>query len=366
MRSHEPTGKVENDWRLHVSCSPEAVALFVRQLAEMFRAGIPLAQALETLAHQPDQPSLAAAVVSLAQDVHGGHTLSAALHRFPRLFPNVLVVMVRIGERSGGLEKALLQVAVWLERDNGIRKRMRAAMVYPSFVLFLTGLLTLGLFTSIMPGFVEILEGMHVELPLITRMVVALTHTALSPGAWLIGISVVGAFTVFARDYLRNPKGRRSFYRVLLKVPVFGPLTRCTAIARYSAAVHSLVATGVPLDKTIELAGEASGNPLFSEDSQNMVKAMHGGIQISEHMRARTDLYPPTFLHMTVLAEETSRVEDVYQRMARFYDQEIEYRIEVLGAMMEPLMMLVVGLVVGTVVFAVFLPLYSYLGRFGT
>lgn len=359
-------GAIDSEWSAKLHVPARLVVIFTRQLASMLASGVPLAQAMDTLSHQPDAPVFGEVIRLCGQRLETGSKLSHCLTFFPRVFPTIFVTMVAIGEETGALEDALERLAIWLERDDALRQRLKSAVTYPGFVLSLSVGLTLALFYTVMPGFISIFTDMKVELPLITRIVVAITNYLRNPGAVLAGLAVLGLGLHALRRWLATPRGWLSFFSVALRLPVLGPMLRFGGISRYCAAMEALLETGMDITRSLQLAAAASGSPVIEKDSALLVASViSAGGMVSEHMRYADDVYPATMTNLVASGEETSQLSEMYGRCAAYYDMEMNYKVEALGAALEPLMLFLVSMVVGTIVLSVFLPMYSYIDQIG-
>jgi type II secretory pathway component PulF len=354
---------IDAKWADRVSVPSLAVVIFTRQLASMLKSGVPVLSALDTLSNQYEHPNFGEVVRLVCVQIESGVNFSKAISRFPRVFPTIYVTMVRIGEQTGSLDDSLERLAGWLERDTALGQRLRSALSYPMFVFILSSVLTLALFYTLIPGFVTIFEDMKIELPLVTRVVIFITNSLRNPGLVL----ATGAFASFSfvgfKRYTSKPEGRSNFYRLCLKVPLLGSMLKYGGLSRYCGAMQALLATGMDISKALRLSAEASGSPLISDDAPEMVNSVVEGNPVSEYMKHRSDIYPLTLCNMVASGEEASRLSDMYGRSSVFYDMEMNYCVEALGAALEPLMLAGVSVVVGTIVVSIFLPMYSYIGK---
>jgi len=360
-----PKNPEEEVWKARVRVPPRVVVIFTRQLAAMLINGVPIVQALDTLSHQAEAPNFGQVVRILSERISSGHTFSNALNQFPRIFPRIYVTMVSIGEQTGALDHSLDKLADWWERDHMIYQRIKSALSYPIFVLCLAGTLTLGLFYWVLPGFIGIFRDMNVELPFITKVVIAITNGVRDPGAWLITIAVLGAGFTLLRDFARTPRGAQQLFRLATRVPLLGGMLKNGSMARFCGAISALLSSGMDLPRCFKLSAAASGNPLLDADSQALVDTiMEGGIA-SDHMLSRPDLYPGSMVQMAIAGEQASRMPEMFGRAAAYYDLEMNYQVDALSAALEPLLLAGVASVVGTIVISIFLPMYGYLGKLG-
>lgn len=359
------TPQDEEVWKARVRVPPRSVVIFTRQLAAMLISGVPIVQALETLSHQAEVPNFGQVVRILSEKISSGHPFSNALNQFPRIFPRIYVTMVQIGEQTGALDHSLEKLADWWERDHMIHQRIKSSLSYPIFVLCLAGTLTLGLFYWVLPGFIGIFRDMNVELPFVTRVVIAITNGVRNPGAWLVTIAVVGAGGTLLRDFSRTTVGAQKLFELAIRVPLLGGMLKNGSMARYCGAVAALLSSGMDMPRTFKLSAAASGNPLLHADSQALVEAIMEGGGASDHMLAHPKLYPASMVQMVIAGEQASRMPEMFSRVAAYYDLEMNYQVDALSAALEPLLLAGVASVVGTIVISIFLPMYGYLGKLG-
>lgn len=346
-------------------CPEEVVVRFTKQLSTLLKSGIPFVDALEILTDQPDYPQFGEVIEAISLRVQSGHPFSACLNLFPRVFSEVYVTMVAVGERTGHLDRATETLGEWLEEDYDLKRQVKAALTYPAVVISFTLILTLALFYTVMPGFIDIFRQMNVDLPWPTRVVMAVTKAIQNPGSWIIGFAVLFFFWLALRDLFRNPRTRLWASVLLLRVPLIGGLLKDLSLARYTATAAALIAAGLDLTRVFLLSARASGSQLLIVDSRWMLSNIEEGRLVSDHMAERPDLYPATVTQMVIAGEESSRLEDMFERLSSFYDSEVRYRVEVLGAALEPLLLMFLAGLIGGLVFSIMIPLYSYLGKLG-
>lgn len=350
------------EYLLRLKVKSRLVSLFTRQLSAMLASGVPLLQALETLSVQEECPAFGEVILVCGDLVSAGHNFSNACSKFPKIFSPVYITMLRIGERVGALEGSLEQLAGWTERDEQLRQRILSALTYPGLILATASLLTLGLFYTVLPGFVEMFREMNVPLPWVTRLVMAVTDALRQPGFWLLALALSLALTGLAQRAGRSPHYRVQIFRWLLKIPVLGQMLFCGSIARYCGSAHTLLNAGLDMLSTFSLSATASGSPLIEMDSPQLVKSVQDGELVSVHLAKRPDIYPNSLYQMVAAGEEASRLPELLQRTADYFEQETYHRVDSLGAVLEPLLLSVVAVVISTIVLSVFLPLYSYIG----
>jgi len=329
----------------------------------MIKNAVPILQALDTLSTQVEVPKFGEVVRLCCEKIESGVTFSRTIAYFPKVFPPIYQTMVQIGESTGSLDDALDRLGHWLERDDALRQRLKSALTYPAFVLVLATTMTLGLFYTLIPGFIAIFDDMKVPLPLITQIVVAITNGLRNPPVVLVSLALIGMGITAFRKFTSTPHGAGVFYRFCLKVPLLGGMLSFGSLARYCAAMEALLSTGMDIAKALRLSASASGNPLIQHDAEHLINSVLEGTPVGAHMKENPQIYPPTLTNLVSSGEESSRMAEMFGRTAGFYDMEMGYKVEALGASLEPLMLFFVSFIVGTIVLSIFLPMYSYIGK---
>lgn len=342
------------------------LVIFIRQLSIMLRSGIPVTYALDTLSNQPESQVLGQVVARLSRMLGEGHKLSHAMAYFPGIFDQVFISMVAIGEESGQLDVTLDRLASWRERDYELVRMVKGALSYPCFILALTGTLTFFLFYSILPNFLNIFEEMKVPTPVITKITMGITQAAQNPGVWLIATAVSVAIYGLFREQWKTEEGRIRIFTAIHEIPVAGHLVRLTTISRFAGAIETLLDSGLGLQKTLRLGGMSSGSPIVQKASEDLVERVKDGEQLSEYIMMRVDLFPGSFAQYVATGEETSQVSRMMGHAARMLDEEVSYKVEALGATLEPFLLGMVAGIVGFVLLSIFIPLYSHIGSLGT
>ena len=341
----------------------EEVAVLTRQLSTLLSAGVHVSHALEVIANGADREPIHDLVIDLGRFVAQGNYLSNALRKHPGVFPEVYISLIRIGETSSSLNAALDRLAGWLERDVATRKRVRAALIYPGFILGMTAVFVFLIFHSVLPGLLKGFEESKEPLPWITQAVAWVAALTEKPALMLGGL--IGVFIIVRRlrTFLATSEGQRHFARRLHPLPVVGPLMISLAMARYCSSMQTMLGAGLNLLQCLELASTSCGHPLMAQDLRNAIEEMRSqGISLVEALE-QAQYLPPSAVHLLSAGEESGALDRIYGTLARYYDEEVAYKIETLGALIEPALLLMVSLIVGTVLIAVFLPLYSRLGQ---
>lgn len=343
----------------------QALVLFTRQLGTMLQSGMSLVPALEALTRQPDYPEFGKVVHQVVTRVSGGNRLSAVLFSFPEVFPPLYAIMIRIGEETGQLDTAIERLASWSEADAALQAKLRSALSYPLFVLGLSVVMTLGLFYGIMPSFLEILQGLNVPLPLLTRIMLGVTVAIRHPGVWLAAAAAGYALMMEVKVAWRRPDFQCWVFDLLLHIPMLGGMLESAAMARYAASLSAMLESGTSLAKAIPLAAQSSGNPLIVADVPHALDAVTHGRTLGQYMGLSPELFPQTVVGMVSSGEEASCLPSMLARVSSYYKLDLDARVDSFGAALEPLMLTAVAGVVGTVILSVFLPLYSYVGQMG-
>lgn len=320
---------------------------------------------LEVLQEQTEDPILAEITSRLARRIQQGYTLSTSLNQYPQVFPHFFVRLVSVGENTGRLVAAIDHLADTLEKEHALSQKVQAALIYPAFVIAVTCILTILLFRTVLPGFMSIFDSFGVPLPWITRLVMFLTALSASPKVWLLGAAMLLTGAVAFRRWLRAEKNLLLAYRALVLVPILGGILHYTSLARFCWILALTLETGLSLLKAVALAGEASGSPTLRHDLPHLLDNLQEGEEMGRHFASRPHLYPSLLAHFVNLGEESSNLVECVRRAGSWFESEVEERIELFKASLEPLLMGFVSLMVGTIVLAVFLPLYGFLDKLG-
>lgn len=340
----------------------QALVVFARQFATMINAGLAMVRCLDVLSIQTEDKNLKDVITAVRKDVEGGSTLANALGKFPKVFSQLFVNMVRAGELGGILDEVLNRLATFLEKDYNLKKKVKAAMTYPGAILAMAVLIVFFLVTFIMPTFVQLFTGMNMKLPWPTKIMIAVTNGARN---WIVDLIIVAiavvAFVLFRR-YVSTPTGRLQYDKFKLKLPVFGTLIRKVAISRFCRTLGALLQSGVPIMQALEIVGKASGNEVVAQTVGRVRESVREGESIALPLQL-SGLFPPLVTQMVAVGEETGNLDGMLAKIADFYDVEVEYMLASLTSLLEPLLILVMGFVVGFIVISVFLPLYQIIGN---
>jgi type IV pilus assembly protein PilC len=333
------------------------LAVLSRQFASMTSSGLTLLRTLAILEEQTSRPKLKAAVGEVRTDVQAGATLSAALAKHPEQFPLLMVNMVKAGEAGGFLDDALARIAKMFEKDADLRAKIKSAMTYPVIVLIFSLLLGTGVILFIVPIFEKMFTQLGGKLPLPTQIMVNLSHNMYWVLPLVIVLSVVGL-----RSYRRAVRNSFAFRlktdKIKLRLPVFGPLFKKLAISRWARTLGTLLAVGVPILQALEIVGGTAGNAVVTEAMDDVRDAVRGGKQISKPL-SEHPLFPAMVVQMMEVGEETGQTSEMLDKVADYYDQEVETATDSLTSALEPLLVVLMGAVIGTMVICLYLPMFS-------
>ncbi len=325
----------------------------------MLGAGIPLVRGLECLSRQEEAPNFGLVVQEVVKKVSAGSSLSESIRAFPRVFSPLYAAMLRVGEASGNLAEALDRLGGWLERDDATYRKVKQALTYPLLVLAAGIAMTMGLFTFVVPRFLEIIVQMGGPLPLPTQIVLGFSNLAGNPGFWVLLIMVIAnLYHAFGRVW-KTQDGRLRVYQVVLRVPVAGNILRCASLSRFSSAGEMALSNGVGILECCELAGQASSSPLIIADMSSLRESIRAGETLTEHMTSRPEIYGVMMVSMVAAGEETARVDKALRSCSRYYDEEVNHLIEAFGSIIEPVLIVGMGILVAFILMSVFLPMYS-------
>jgi type IV pilus assembly protein PilC len=337
------------------------LAIFARQFASMTSSGLTLLRSLGILEEQTSKPKLRAAIAQVRSDVQGGSTLSASMAKHPDHFPTLMVSMIKAGEAGGFLDGALDRIAKMYESDANLRSKIKAAMTYPVVVLCFSLLLGTGVIVFIVPVFEHMFAQLGGDLPLPTKIMVTLSHNMWWIGPLVVG-GGIGGFRLYRRRYRADPGFRLRVDRFKLRLPVFGPLFTKLAISRWARNLGTLMHVGVPIVQALDVVGGTAGNAVIGAAMEDVKAAVRIGQQMSGPL-AKHPLFPPMVVQMLEVGEETGQITEMLDKLADFYDHEVETATESLTSAMEPLLVVLLGAVIGTMVICLYLPMFSIYGH---
>ena len=333
------------------------LAIFSRQFATMINAGLSLLRALNILAEQSENPKLGQAIKSVRDDVERGSSLSGSMSKFPKIFNNLFVSMVRAGETGGQLDNVLMKIADTYEQEHKLRQKVKSAMTYPIAVLGISVMLLIVMLIFVVPVFAEMFKGLGGELPLPTKILVTMSKQAkyFVPLGFVIAIA---AFIGYKKGRLKSAQFRHKADKLKLKIPVFGLLTNKIAIARFTRMLGLLLRSGVPILQALDIVGDAAGNEVVNRASQDVRESVRTGETMTAPL-ANHKIFPPMVIQMISVGEDTGALDDMLDKIADFYDQEVESMTESLVSLIEPIMIAFLGGIVGSMVIALYMPMFG-------
>jgi type IV pilus assembly protein PilC len=338
---------------------PKALQVFSRQFATMIDAGLSVVSALVVLEEQTEDKYLAAVVKELRADVEGGLLLSQAMGRHPKVFSRLYIAMVEAGEAAGILDTVLDRVAFQIEKETAIKRRVKSAMIYPTMVMIFATLVLIGMLMFLVPIFVKIFQDLGGELPTLTQWVVNISDF-LRANYYFV-FPAIGAFIFGLRKAKRTEKGRQVWDRIKLKVPMkIGSVVLKVTMARFSRTLSTLIAAGVDIIKALEITGQTAGNWIVEEALADVRNKVQEGVPIAQPL-AENPVFPPMVAHMIRIGEETGELEKMLGKVADFYEEEVDAAISALTSIIEPLMMIGVGCMVGVIIISMYLPMFKML-----
>ena len=331
------------------------LTIFTRQFATMIDAGLPLVQCLDILASQQEKKTFKVIITKIKEDVESGSTFADALSKHPKLFDSLYVNLVAAGEIGGILDTILNRLAAYIEKAESLKRKVKGAMVYPSTIIGVAIAVTALLLVFVVPMFKEMFESAGVPLPLPTQIINISEMIKSYIVFGVIGIIVgIVAFIYF----YRTPAGRRIVDEILLKLPIFGPLLVKVSVARFTRTLGTMVSSGVPILDALEITAKTSGNVIVERDVMNTRTGITEGKTIAEPL-SQSKVFPPMVVQMVSVGEATGNMDAMLNKIADFYDDEVDVAVEALTSLLEPMLMVFLGIVVGGMVMALYLPIFN-------
>jgi type IV pilus assembly protein PilC len=332
------------------------VVIFTRQFATMINAGLPLVQSLNILASQTENKTLAEVTRSVVYDVESGNTLADAFSKHPKAFTALYVNMVAAGEAGGILDTILLRLATFLEKNDALVRKVKGAMIYPGVIMAVAaGAITI-LLISVIPTFQSMFASVNMELPLPTRIVIGMSNFLL--GYWWAILLFVGGAVFGIRSYYATPPGRLQIDSMMLKAPVLGDVIRKSAVSRFTRTLGTLVSSGVSILEGLEITAKTAGNQVVHNAVMESRQSIAGGETIAAPLE-KSKVFPPMVISMIAVGEQTGGLDEMLSKIADFYDEEVDVAVSSLISLMEPAMIVILGVIVGGMVIAMYLPIFD-------
>jgi len=333
------------------------IAVFSRQLATMLTAGIPMVQAFDIVANGSEKPAMQKLILDVKSDIEGGTSLHEALAKHPLYFDDLYVNLVEAGEQAGALESLLDKIATYKEKTEALKKKVKKALFYPAAVLAVAVLVTIILLVFVIPQFEALYKGFGADLPAFTQFVIHISQIVQHDGVF-IAMVLAGAVWTFIYFKKRSKAMREFLDRLILKVPVIGPILNKAAIARYARTLSTMFAAGVPLVEALESVAGATGNIVYENAVNNMRDEVSTGQRL-QRAQENTGLFPNMVNQMIAVGEESGSLDEMSGKVATFYEAEVDNAVDAMSSLLEPLIMVVLGVLVGGLVVAMYLPIFK-------
>jgi type IV pilus assembly protein PilC len=337
--------------------TPADIAIFMRQLATMMAAGIPLVQSFEIVGNGHDNAAMQKLILSVKGDVEGGSALAEAMAKHPVYFDDLVINLVEAGEQAGALETLLDKIATYKEKTEALKKKIKKALTYPAAVLVVAFIVTTILLIFVIPAFEDLFKGFGADLPTFTRMVIDMSVFVREQG-WYLAIMIgsgIGAFFYFKK---RSRPMRHFLDRMALKIPIIGPILQKAAVARYARTLSTMFSAGVPLVEALESVAGATGNIVYEQGVLQMRDEVSTGQRLQQAME-NTDLFPNMVIQMIAVGEESGSLDEMSAKVADFYEEDVDNAVDNLSSLLEPMIMAILGVLVGGLVVAMYLPIFK-------
>lgn len=335
----------------------EDITVFTRQLATMMKAGLPLMQAFEIVARSHSNPSMTEMLMQVRSDVEQGSALGKSFSKYPKYFDRFYCNLVSAGESGGVLESLLDKLAVYKEKTQAIKKKVKTALTYPIAIIVVAIALIFIMMMFVLPAFKEVYANMGAELPGLTQLVMNLSDLFVDYGWIMIILLIASAFGLY-KLHEKSPTFQKRIDALILRLPVFGAIVRKATIARWARTTSTLFAAGVPLVEVLDSVAGASGNILYEEATQDIRAKVTQGLSLTSSMQS-TDMFPNMVIQMAAIGEESGSLDDMLNKAAEFYEDEVDNSVTRLSHLMEPIIMVVLGSLIGILLIAMYLPLFN-------
>jgi type IV pilus assembly protein PilC len=338
------------------------IVIFTRQFATMINSGLPLVQSLDILARQSENKALRKVIEKVLYDVESGHTLADAMREHPKVFTDLYVNMVAAGEAGGILDTILIRLATFLEKADALKRKIKGAMIYPGVIMAVAVGAVAVLLIFVIPTFQEMFESVGVPLPGPTLFVISLSEFL--QGQWYVLLGVIIATVVLVQRWYKTSTGQLALDKLMLNLPIFGTLQRKAGIARFTRTLGTLVSSGVSILDGLEITARTAGNRVLHDAIMESRASIAGGETISEPLK-KSGVFPPMVTSMINVGEQTGGLDEMLTKIADFYDEEVDAAVEALLSAMEPVMIVFLGVIVGGMIVAMYLPIFDMMNAVG-
>ncbi|MEO8636463.1 MAG: type II secretion system F family protein [Gemmatimonadales bacterium] len=332
------------------------IVIFTRQFATMINSGLPLVQSLDILAKQTENPSLADVTRQVVFDVESGHTLADAFSKHPKAFTELYVNMVAAGEAGGILDTILLRLATFLEKSDALIRKVKGAMIYPAVIFSVAAIAVAVLLIFVIPTFQKMFASVGMELPLPTRIVIGMSDMLIN--YWWVLIAVIVGIVFAIKRYYATADGHKKIDQLLLNSPILGDMLRKSAVSRFTRTLGTLISSGVSILDGLEITAKTAGNRVIHDAVMESRNSIAGGETIAGPLE-KSKVFPPMVISMIAVGEQTGGLDEMLSKIADFYDEEVDVAVSALLSLMEPVMIVVLGVIVGGMVVAMYLPIFD-------
>ena len=336
----------------------EDVLIFSKQFATMVKAGLPILQVLTMLRDQLESPAMKEVVEDIRKSLEGGVTLSKCFEKYPELFDNIYVNLIKAGEASGKLDVFLLKIVDSLEKKEGIKKKIKSALMYPGIMFTVAVTVSAFMLIKVVPVFAKMYDGMGIELPAATATIMAMSDFLRGTGGMILLLSLITFFIVFKYLTSKNEKFKYMWHKQVLKLPIFGDMILKSMLARISLIMGNLSAAGVNLLESLEIAKSVSTNVVVLESLENVKKGVFSGETLTK-LFLRDPLFPPTFSQLISVGEQTGQLDEMFGSVAKYYESEFDTVVDNLSSLIEPIMIVFMGLMIGGLMIAMYSPIFN-------
>lgn len=337
--------------------SQKDILFFTRQFATLFASGVPVVQAFDALIGQIKNKNFKKILIQMRNDIEKGSSLADSMRRHPRVFSSLFVNMVRAGEEGGMLDKVLQRMADYFEKMIKLKRKIIGAMIYPSLVIAVAILVVAIIMIFVIPTFAKLFAEMGLDLPLPTRITIAMSNFMAKSGIFIfLGIII---FFVFVKFFRRSENGRKITDSIFLRIPVLGTILLKASLSRFSRTLGTLLGSGVPILNSMEISARASGNKVIEDVVIDMKEDITAGKSLTEVLKSKPEIFPPIFVQMVNVGESTGATDEMLNKVADFYDEEVDNTVANLMSMLEPALIVFLGVTIGFIVVSLYLPIFK-------
>ncbi|MCX7724346.1 MAG: type II secretion system F family protein [Thermodesulfovibrio sp.] len=337
--------------------SQKDILFFTRQFATLFSSGVPVVQAFDALIDQIKNKTFKKILIQIKNDIEKGSSLADSMKRHPRVFSPLFINMVRAGEEGGMLDKVLQRMADYFEKMMKLRRKIIGAMIYPSLVVAVAVVVVAIIMIFVIPTFAKLFAEMGVDLPLPTKITIAMSNFMAKSGGFIfLGVII---FLVLLKFIRRSEDGRKITDKALLKIPLFGTILLKSSLSRFSRTLGTLLGSGIPILNSMEISARASGNKVIEDIVIEMREDLSAGKSLTEVLKSKPEIFPPIFVQMVNVGESTGRTDEMLSKIADFYDEEVDNAVANLMSMLEPALIVFLGVTIGFIVISLYLPIFK-------